>query len=89
MFPGSRAIDERERSCVAVDRPDGMKGLTLTPPAILSGKKILLLVTGEGKAETLKRVFEGNESPAACPARMLADHPDVTFLLDEGAASLL
>jgi 6-phosphogluconolactonase len=89
MFPGSVAIDERDKLCVAVDRPDGMKGLTLTPPAMLSGKKIFLLVTGEGKAETIKRAFEGNETPAACPVMMLANHPDVTFLLDTGAASLL
>jgi 6-phosphogluconolactonase len=89
MFPGSVAIDERDKLCAAVDRPDGMKGLTLTPPAMLSGKKIFLLVTGEGKAETIARVFKGNESPAAAPVMMLADHPDVTFLLDTGAASLL
>ncbi|MGH2809184.1 MAG: 6-phosphogluconolactonase [Actinomycetota bacterium] len=89
MFPGSVAIDERDRLCVVVDRPDGMQGLTLTPPAMLSGKRIFLLVTGEGKAETVARVVNGSESPSSCPARMLADHPDVTFLLDEGAASLL
>ena len=44
------ALEESERLCVPVDRPDGMKGLTLTPPAMQRGKKVLLLVTGEGKA---------------------------------------
>ena len=87
LYPGSMALDERSRLCAAVDRPDGMKGLTLTPPAMLSGKKVLLLVTGEGKAAAVKRVVEGSESVAACPARLLADHPDVTFLLDEGAGT--
>lgn len=89
MFPGSRAIDETSKLCVPVDRPDGMTGLTLTPPALLSGKKILLIVTGEGKAATVKRVVEGDESVASAPARMLAGHEDVTFLLDTGAASAL
>ena len=89
MFPGSRAIDETTKLCLAVDRPDGMTGLTLTPPAILSGRKILLIVTGDGKAATVKRVIEGNDSITSAPARMLADHPDVTFLLDESAASEL
>lgn len=89
LYPGSLALDETDRYCAAVDRPDGMKGLTLTPPAMLAGKKILLLVTGEAKAETVKRVVEGNESVASCPARLLADHPDVTLLLDEPAASAL
>lgn len=89
MFPGSRALDETAKLCLAVDRPDGMTGLTLTPPAVLSGRKILLIVTGEGKAATVKRVIEGNENVAATPARLLATHPDVTFLLDEAAASQL
>lgn len=89
MFPGSRAVDERTRLCLSVDRPDGMQGLTLTPPAILGGATILLLVTGTGKAATVKRVIEGDETVATAPARMLAAHDNVTFLLDEGAASAL
>ena len=89
MFPNSPALTETEQLCRAVDRPDGMQGLTLTPPAMLSAKKILLLVTGEAKAATVKRVIQGNEPIESCPARLLADHPDVTFLLDEPAASAL
>jgi 6-phosphogluconolactonase len=89
MFPGSRAVDEEERLCLAVDRPDGMTGLTLTPPAVMSARKVLLIVTGEGKAATVKRVLEGDESVSSAPVRILAGHPDVTFLLDEGAAAAL
>ena len=89
LYPGSMALEESERLCVPVDRPDGMQGLTLTPPAMQRGKKVLLLVTAEGKAATVKRVIEGSESVATCPARLLADHNDVTFLLDEPAASAL
>ena len=89
LFPGSRALDETSKLCCAVDRPDGMTGLTLTPPAVLAARKVLLIVTGEGKAATVKRIIEGNESVPSAPARLLADHPDVTFLLDEGAASAL
>ena len=89
MFPGSPVIQETTRFCRPVDRPDGMKGLTLTPPVVLSARKILLIVTGEGKADTVRRVIEGGESPETAPARMLAAHEDVTFLLDEGAASAL
>ncbi len=87
MFPGSPALAESDRLCAAVDRPDGMQGLTLTPPAMLSGRTILLLVTGGGKAATVNRVINGDEPIGTCPARLLADHPDVTFLLDEAAAS--
>lgn len=89
MFPGSPGLPDTERLCRAVDRPDGMQGLTLTPPAMLSAKKILLLVTGEAKAETVARVVKGNEPVIDCPARILAAHDDVTFVLDEPAASAL
>ncbi len=89
LFPGTPGLQETKRYCAPVDRPDGMKGLTLTPPALRAARKILLLVTGEAKAATMKRVTQGDEGVDACPARLLADHPDATFLLDEPAASLL
>ena len=89
MFPGTRAIDETVKLCAPVDRPDGMTGLTLTPPVILGSSKVFVIVTGDGKAATVSRVFNGTDSTASVPARMLAGHPDVTFLLDEAAASRL
>ena len=89
MFPGSPALDEADALCAAIDRPDGMQGLTLTPPALLSARKVLLLVSGEAKAEAVGRVIGGVEDPRACPARLLAEHPDATFLLDEPAAAHL
>ena len=89
MFPGSPAIEETEAFCAAVDRPDGMRGLTLTPPALLNSNQVLLLVTGAAKAATVARVVGGRETVSECPARILAPHPDVTFLLDTEAASAL
>jgi 6-phosphogluconolactonase len=84
LYPGSPALQEASY-CAAVDRPDGMKGLTLTPPAMLTARKVLLLVTGTGKAATVHRALTSDEGPDACPVRLLASHPDVTFLLDEAA----
>jgi 6-phosphogluconolactonase len=89
MFPHSPVLKEQDALARAVDRPDGMKGITLTPSAMLTAKTILLLVTGEGKADTVKRALQGSEPPEGCPVRLLADHPDVTFLLDAPAASAL
>ncbi len=88
MFPGSPALTTSEL-CLPVDRPDGMTGLTLTPPAVTRGREILLLVSGSSKAEAVRRAVEGDEAPADCPARLLADHPNATFLLDVDAASAL
>jgi 6-phosphogluconolactonase len=87
LFPGSPALESTEL-CAAVDRPDGMKGITLTPPALRACKQILVIATGEAKAEAARRAIAGDEDPTACPARLLADS-NTTFLLDEPAASLL
>jgi 6-phosphogluconolactonase len=88
-YPGSLTLDESKRLCLPVDRPDGLPGLTLTPPALLASQTVLFIVTGEGKAQTVKKVVEGDDPPVTLPARLLADHPSATFLLDEGAASAL
>lgn len=89
LFPSSPALEERQRLCRAVDRPDGMGGLTLTPPALLAGRRVLILVSGRGKAEAVRRAVAGDEPPPSCPARLLAGHPDATFLVDDAAASAL
>jgi 6-phosphogluconolactonase len=89
LFPGSPALEEKHRLCTAVDRPDGMRGLTLTPPAILSARRMLFLVTGEVKAGTVAKAVNGDDDPAVLPVRLLAAHPDATFLVDQAAASLL
>lgn len=88
MFPGSPALDSTAL-VVAVDRPDGLKGLTLTGRAMLSARRILLLVTGSSKAAAVARVVKGDEEVTKCPARMLAGHPSATFILDEAAAAEL
>lgn len=88
IFPGSPALTTI-RLAYAVDRPDGMKGVTLAPPALTTARKIFLVVTGAKKAEAVARVVNGAEGPEDCPARLLADHPDATFLLDPEAAARL
>jgi 6-phosphogluconolactonase len=87
MFPGSRALEERQRLCVAVKRPDGLEGLTLTPPALVRSHTIVFLVSGADKAEATRRAVTGDEDAQRCPVRLLAEHGDVTFLLDEAAAA--
>jgi 6-phosphogluconolactonase len=88
LFPGSPALDSTHLA-EPVDRPDGIKGVTLTPLALLAAKKIFLIVMGEDKGPAVARAVDGDEPPEVCPVRLLAEHPDATFLLDEGAASAL
>jgi 6-phosphogluconolactonase/glucosamine-6-phosphate isomerase/deaminase len=88
LFPRSPALMS-EALCVSVPRPDGMTGLTLTPRSLSASRRIFLLVSGPGKAEAVARVARGDESPADCPGRLLADHPETAMLLDRAAAARL
>ena len=56
--------------------------------AIMEAKQVLLIATGNDKAEAIRRAIEGDVSPL-CQASILRTHPNVIFLLDESAASLL
>jgi 6-phosphogluconolactonase len=88
LFPGSLALSETERLAVVVDRPDGMRGITLTPPALLSSRHVALIVTGESKAEAIKQAMNGNSDPNECPVRSL-EALDATILVDSLAAGLM
>ena len=53
---------------------------------IMMAKKILIVVSGEDKAETVKNAFFGPVTPQV-PASILQFHPDVTVIADEAALS--
>src|SRR5690625_692832 len=62
--------------------------LTMGLADIMEAKHILVASSGERKAEAVKATLEGpiNED---CPASILRAHPNVTFIMDDAAASLL
>ena len=55
---------------------------------IMQAKKILVVVSGEDKAEIVAKAFYGDVTPEV-PASILQFHPDVTVVVDEAAASKL
>jgi 6-phosphogluconolactonase len=89
LFPSDDALGERERRVVGVETP-GMAPLvariTLTLPVVNTGLQIVFLVTGEDKAEAMKRVLTGPPDPRA-PGSLVEGN--VRALLDPAAASLL
>lgn len=62
--------------------------ITMGIATIMDARKILLLATGENKAEAVRKMVEGPVS-AMCPASILQMHQHVTVLLDEAAAARL
>ena len=55
---------------------------------IREARAIVLLATGDKKADAVAAALEGPFTPD-CPASLLQDHPDCTFIIDAGAASKL
>ncbi|MCS7224616.1 MAG: glucosamine-6-phosphate deaminase [Armatimonadetes bacterium] len=72
------------------ERPEDVPryAITMGIGTILEARKIVLLATGAGKAEAIRRSIEGPVT-SMCPASALQLHPRVTYLIDEAAASRL
>lgn len=62
------------------------RGLTLGLAELLAAPSVLLLADGAPKAGIVARALLGPISPD-CPASFLQEHPDVTVILDEAAAT--
>ena len=64
------------------------KAISLGIGSIMNARKVLLLATGAGKAQAVRDSVMGDMNPQV-QASILRSHPDVIFLLDKEAASLL
>lgn len=63
-------------------------GITMGIATILEARSVLLLASGAGKAEAIRRALEGPVVEDV-PASALQRHGDVTVIVDEGAAGML
>jgi 6-phosphogluconolactonase len=57
--------------------------MTITPPVIEGGREVLVLVSGEGKAEALARALEGPVDVEAVPVQLARAG---TWIVDAAAA---
>jgi len=64
------------------------RAITMGIGTIMKAKKILLIASGEGKAEILRAAVHGKITPQV-PASVLQLHPDVTVIADKGAGKHL
>jgi glucosamine-6-phosphate deaminase len=62
--------------------------ITMGISTILQSKKIILMAWGQMKAPVIKKAAEDDETDQV-PASLLQNHDDVTFVVDEAAASEL
>jgi 6-phosphogluconolactonase len=88
LFPGSPALEERERRAVAVPRDD-VERVTMTLPVLCSARVVLFLALGEEKAGAVARAFSGPPD-AQVPASLVRSTDGETIvLLDRAAAANL
>jgi len=86
LFPGTTALDERERWVVANDIPQhGETRITATYPLLWAAEHVIFLVVGAGKAAALRDSF-AEKTPAGQVGKGDAR---VEWHVDTAAASLL
>jgi len=64
------------------------KAVTMGVATVLDAKRVVLLAWGQNKATVIQETIEGTITSIK-PATYLQEHPNVTFILDKEAASLL
>lgn len=89
LFPHTEILNEPHRLVAACHVPVlGRNRMTFTFPLLNAAKNILLLVTGDDKAEIVERVFKhGDQSLPA--ARVYPRHGVLHVVLDAAAARLV
>ena len=91
LFPGSPALEERERAAVAVE-PEFepfVPRVTLTIPVLSAAAIVLFFVLGDEKAEAVARAFGGEPDPQTPASLVRSAAGQTVAVLDRPAAALL
>ena len=82
-----RTIEANKRFFASIDDVP-RQAYTMGIGTIMRARKILIIVSGEDKADIVRDAFFGPITPTV-PASILQLHPDVTLVADEAALSRL
>ena len=90
LFPGSPALKEDRHFALHVPAPTTVEPkvdrLTLTPPAILQAKALLLFAIGAEKREALGRLLGNAGDEAQTPSRLIRRYPGTPVVIADQAA---
>jgi len=92
LFPGTDALNERQTWVIPnhVLTAKQTWRITLTLPVINNAANVMFLVAGTGKAETLKRVLQGEFKPTELPSQLIKPtNGNLVWAVDHAAESLL
>lgn len=92
LFPHTEVLKEKEalvKNCFIEEV--NMERITFTVPLINKANKILFLIAGADKAETLKKVLAEKRQPQLYPAQLIkaAKSKELIWFIDSKAASAL
>jgi 6-phosphogluconolactonase len=85
LFPGSVATTVCDRA-VTVGVGKGLERITLTAPVLSAARHVLILVSGSGKRQALRRLLDPSEPAERTPARLVQPRRPVLVLADAAAA---
>jgi 6-phosphogluconolactonase len=88
LFPGSPALQERERRAVAVPHED-VERVTMTPPVLCGARQVVFLALGKAKAEAVARAFAAEPDPQTPASLVRSQQGETIVLLDRAAAAFL
>lgn len=91
LFPDTAALEETKRLAVAnwIEKFQSYR-ITLTAPLFSNADRILFLVGGIEKADTIKAVLEDDSRSNRFPVQLIQPtHGEVTWFLDQSAAGRL
>ena len=87
LFPGNTEVKASQRLCQAVyvEKLSAWR-LTLTPRVFNAAQRVLFLVSGLKKAETLRQVLDGPFQPELLPAQSIHPPTGAIWYVDRAAA---
>lgn len=91
LFPNSYArFDTRDLACVVYVMDQKLNRITLTYPVLCAASELVVLVSGQEKAEILKQVLNSEPDEVRYPIHSLWPVLDkITWLVDSKASELL
>ncbi len=91
LFPDSYALlDTDDLACVVYVMDDKLNRITLTYPVLKTAENLIVLVSGEEKAQTLKEVLVDEPDETKYPIELLWEcSGKITWVVDQDAAKLL
>jgi len=91
LFPGDPLVENRESIAAAVySEPTAEWRVTLLPGVLLAARDVVVLATGDSKAQAIHQAREGDYNPVLCPAQILTrEGRGAAWFLDAAAAAKL